>query len=38
VPWRGGGDDPLVTSGHDDATAQGQPLPNPNVDRTPPND
>ncbi|MGN6751965.1 MAG: LemA family protein [Intrasporangium sp.] len=36
VPWRSGGDDPLVTSGHDDDGQQ--PLPNPNVDRTPPND
>jgi LemA protein len=40
VPWRGGGDDPLVTSGHGDEPApQAQPpAPNPNVDRTPPND
>ncbi|MDN5796104.1 MAG: LemA family protein [Intrasporangium sp.] len=36
VPWRAGGSDPLVTSGHEDAP--GQPLPNPNVDRTSPND
>ena len=38
VPWRAGGNDPLVTSGHDDAAQQGQPQPDPNVDRTPPND
>jgi LemA protein len=37
VPWRADATDPLVTSGHDEPGAQ-QPLPNPNVDRTPPND
>ncbi len=33
VPWREGGNDPLVTSGPDEPQQ-----PNPNVDRTPPND